>query len=100
MENKDIWNNIETKNLVKAFLLPKSEKQMKLFLRDILTEKEINEFSKRLKAAFLLNEKIPYKEIEEKTSLSSRTIARISKWLSAKNGGYDYILKNFKNNKK
>jgi len=55
MENKDIWNNIETKNLVKAFLLPKSEKQMKLFLRDILTEKEINEFSKRLKAAFLLN---------------------------------------------
>ena len=51
------------------------------FLRDLLSEKEILEFSRRLEVAILLDKKVPYSQIEEKTKMSSTTIARISKFL-------------------
>jgi TrpR-related protein YerC/YecD len=52
------------------------------FLRDLLSEKEILEFSNRFKVAQMLEEKVSYKQIEEKTKVSSTTIARISKFLN------------------
>jgi TrpR-related protein YerC/YecD len=52
------------------------------FLRDLLSEKEILEFSNRFKVAQMLKEKVSYKQIEEKTKVSSTTIARISKFLN------------------
>ena len=58
------------------------------FLRDLLSEKEILEFSNRLKVAQMLEEKVSYKQIEEKTKVSSTTIARISKFLNWDNKGY------------
>ncbi len=89
---KNIWDKEINKNLAKSFLLLENEKESQNFLRDLLTESEINEFSKRLETAFLLTKKISYKEIEKATSLSSTTIARISKWLSQDNDGYQNIL--------
>lgn len=58
------------------------------FLRDLLSEKEILEFSRRFKVAKMLEENISYKEIEEKTKMSSTTIARISKFLKWDNFWY------------
>lgn len=66
------------------------------FLRDLLSEKEILEFSRRFEVAKMLEEKISYTKIEEKTKMSSTTIARISKFLKWENRWYTnaiYTLK-------
>ncbi|MFA6445987.1 MAG: YerC/YecD family TrpR-related protein [Candidatus Paceibacterota bacterium] len=78
--------------LIEAILALKNPKEAKSFLRDLMTEGEIEEFSKRLLTAKMLTDKISYIEIEKKTGLSSTTIARVSKWLSGKGGGYKTIL--------
>ncbi len=69
-----------------------TEDQAKRFLRDLMTEKEIKEFAKRLKAAEMLTKKISYSIIEQETGLSSTTIARVAKWLKGKEGGYRTII--------
>ena len=86
------WNNKQKKRLIQAILALESENEAKRFLRDLMTEKEIDEFAKRLQAAELLSEKVPYSVIEEKTGLSSTTVARVSKWLNGKEGGYKTII--------
>ena len=58
------------------------------FLRDLLTETELQEFAQRLEIAKMLSDKVPYKTIEEKTGASSTTVARVKKYLDGKRGGY------------
>ena len=86
------WKNEKNKELVRAILALTTEDEAKRFLRDLMTVKEIGEFSKRLKAAEMLTEKIPYSAIEKETGLSSTTIARVAKWLNGKGGGYRTII--------
>ena len=57
-----------------------------------LTEKEIKEFANRFKAAEMLIEQTPYFEIVKQTGLSSTTVARVSKWLNGKEGGYRTVI--------
>ncbi len=90
---KNNWDNKKTKDLIKVILALKKENEAKIFFRDLLTEKEIIEFGNRWYAANMLSEKISYKDIEKETGLSSRTIARISKWLKTGKGGYRKMLK-------
>lgn len=84
--------NSKTEELSKAIALLKTSAEVKLFLRDLLTETEINEFSNRWLAARLLSKNISYTRIQKQTGLSSATIARISKWLNGKLGGYRLII--------
>jgi len=86
------WNNKENKQLIKAILALKTTDEAKRFLRDLMTEKEIVEFTKRFQTAEMLTAKIPYSIIEQKTGLSSTTVARVSKWLNGKQGGYKTII--------
>jgi len=83
----------KTKFLYQALLSLNNEEECAKFLRDLLTEAEIREFSNRLAVAKMLQEKVPYLVIEEKTGMSSTTIARIQKWLTNGMGGYELILK-------
>ncbi len=87
------WNSPENKALIGAFLSMRTPAEMRRFMRDILTENEIEEFSKRLLTARLLTEKVPYSEIEKRTGLSSTTIARVAQWLRKGAGGYKLVLK-------
>jgi TrpR-related protein YerC/YecD len=82
------WNNQKTEELLRAVLSLKNLEESKSFFRDLLTEKELVEFGNRWQAAQMLEKKITYAEIGKKTGLSPRTIARISKWLNGKLGGY------------
>ena len=91
------WNTRENKQLVDAILYLKNEDEAKRFLRDLLTPQEIEEFSKRLEAARMLNKQVEYSTITEKTGLSSATIARISKWLKGSLGGYRLVLERISN---
>jgi len=63
------------------------------FFRDLLTETEIREFAERWKVARMLWQGVPYTSIEEETGLSSRTIARVHKWLKRGKGGYTMMLR-------
>jgi len=62
------------------------------FMLDLLTEKEILEFSRRFEVAKMLEDGISYARIEKKTGMSSTTIARISKALNSENMGYRNAL--------
>ena len=87
------WDNRKTEDLIDALLALKNSGEAKLFLRDLLTEKELLELGNRWKAAQMLFGKIAYTKITEETGLSSTTVARISQWLKKGMGGYTLMLK-------
>ncbi len=86
------WNKKENNQFLNAVLALESKDEAKRFLRDLMTESEIEEFAKRLEAARLLSKNTQYAAIIELTGLSSTTVARISKWLKGSLGGYRLIL--------
>lgn len=86
------WKIQRKQLLVQAFLSLKNADDVQRFLRDLLTENEIDEFSKRLQTAEMLTSKIPYSQIIKKTGLSSTTVACVSKYLNGKEGGYRNVL--------
>lgn len=86
-------HNKNVSTLLRAFLSLNNEKECWKFLRDLLTEAEIKEFSNRWKVARMLDQKISYEEIAKETGMSSTTIARVNKWLMHGKGGYRLVLK-------
>jgi len=91
---QSVWTLPEAENLITAFLTIDTPELMRLFLRDIMTEKEITELSKRLKAAKMLIDSAKYTDVAQETGLSSRTIARISDWIKKDTGGYREVIAN------
>ena len=89
---KLIWNNKKTDALLQAFLALKNKQEAKKFLRDLLTEDEILEFSNRWQTARMLSNNISYATIRGKTGLSPRTIARRSSLLQSVKCGYKLML--------
>ena len=85
-------NTLQINSLVEALLALKNQAEMKKFLRDLLTEKEIEEFARRWQAAQMLDQKVPYSAIVKATGLSSTTVARVSQWLNKGMGGYRLLL--------
>ena len=83
----------EIEDLYTAILRLESLEECRRFFRDLLTEYEIKEFVKRWKAARMLANGIPYTQIEEETGLSTRTIARVGRWLKQGKGGYAMMLR-------
>lgn len=86
------WKKSANNALVEAVLALKSPDEARRFLRDLLTEGEIEEFAKRLRTAAMLTDKIPYSWITRQTGFSSTTIARVSRWLRKGEGGYGLII--------
>jgi TrpR-related protein YerC/YecD len=84
---RDIDNLYETINRLESL------DECRKFFRDLLTETEIREFAERWKVARMLWQGVPYTVIEKETGLSSRTIARVHKWLKRGKGGYLMMLR-------
>lgn len=82
-----LWNR-DANDVVESILKLKSPQEARRFLRDLLTEDEIRMIAARWRVAKMLDAGKSYRQIEEKTGLSSRTIARISHWLQSGKGGY------------
>jgi TrpR-related protein YerC/YecD len=87
------WDNELTDDLVRTLRSLPTADATKQFLRDLLTEAEMREFGLRWRVAVMLEQEVPYSEIERSTGMSSATIARISKWLKTGTGGYRLALK-------
>ncbi len=86
------WKSPHNKRLIEAVLALENPEEAERFLRDLLTEGEIEEFGKRFQTAELLSNNVSYSIIEEKTGLSSTTVARVSKWLKGEGGGYRSVI--------
>ena len=86
------WKDSKNQRFVEAVLSLETPKETQAFLRDLLTEGEIAEFSKRFYAAEMLSSNVSYSQIEKETGLSSTTVARVSKWLNDGMGGYKGII--------
>ena len=86
------WESKENRRLLQAILSLETLNEAKCFLRDLMTERELEEFAKRIKTAEMLSKKVPYSVIEKKTGFSSTTVARVSKWLNNGEGGYKKIF--------
>lgn len=96
---EDTWMNHDTEALFGAILKLKHVDEAKKFFRDLLTEKEIEEFGQRWKVARMLAEGTIYTTISKETGMSSTTIARIHKWLKKGEGGYRLVLERLKENR-
>ena len=92
------WKTPRLKKLSQAFLSLKTEAELLNFLRDLCTLEELEEMSRRWEAVRLLEAGASYREIAEKTSLSTTTVTRIAHSLRHGEGGYQAALK--KSNKK
>ena len=79
-------------DLLIAILALRNSDEALAFFRDLLTEPELIECSKRWQTAKMLSESLSYVDIVRETGLSSTTVARVSKWLQGKEGGYRLIL--------
>lgn len=90
------WKTPEIKNLVAAFAALNDPKDVQNFLRDLCTLEELGEMSKRWAAVRLLEAKMPYRLIAEKTGLSTTTVTRIAHWLRNGEGGYAAALRQSK----
>jgi TrpR-related protein YerC/YecD len=87
------WLNKDSEDLFKAVLGLRNLEETQRFFRDLLTEKEILEFSNRWKVARMLDKGYKYDAIEDEVHMSSTTIARIHHWLRSGMGGYRLALK-------
>lgn len=85
--------NKKVKELYSAILSLQNKRELNAFLRDLLTDEELQEFGNRWKVALMLSSHKTYLEIEHETGMSSTTIARISKWLEKGMGGYKLAIK-------
>mgnify|MGYP001582882926 CR=1 FL=1 len=86
------WKTPKLKKLATILLSFKDAGMLLNFLRDLCTLEELEEMSSRWEAAQLLRRGIPYRDIAEKTGLSTTTITRVAHWLHHGEGGYRAAL--------
>ncbi|MCA9381900.1 hypothetical protein KC660_00650 [Candidatus Dojkabacteria bacterium] len=86
------WLNENSKDLFTTIANLNDLEEVANFMRDLLTIKEIDTLSSRWRAARLLQQGVPYTEIEKQTGLSSATIARVNQYREYGMGGYKKAL--------
>lgn len=86
------WRNDETRSLFEAIVGIGDVDAAARFFRDLCTRQEIEELSARWLVVRLLNEGLPYREIHDRSGVSTTTITRINDWLRHGTGGYAEAL--------
>ena len=89
--------NQEIDHLFEAILTLETLEDCYRFFEDLCTPKEIEEMSKRMKAAKMLSDGKIYTEVAEKTGLSTATISRVSRCIKDGDEGYTAVLERMKN---
>lgn len=90
-DERTLWS-ADADRLVDTLLRLRDRDEARRFIRDLMTADEISMVVERWRVARLLDEGVSYREIEARTGASSRTIARISRWLRSGSGGYRSLL--------
>ncbi len=82
--------------LFKAILLLENEEECYRFFEDISTVSELKSMAQRLEVAKMLDQKMTYTDIAEKTGASTATISRVKRCLFFGADGYRLILDKLK----
>ncbi|MFZ6015635.1 MAG: YerC/YecD family TrpR-related protein [Patescibacteria group bacterium] len=90
------WKTAKLKRLAQALLTIDTEAEMLGFLRDIATLEELEALSSRWEVVLQLEDGKSYRDIAEKTGVSTTTITRIAHWLNHGEGGYKAALEKLK----
>lgn len=88
----DNWKTTASGELLGAIVSLETVDEAAAFMRDLCTRKELEEMSNRWEAVKLLDQGIPYRDISDRTGLSTATITRINQWLQHGTGGYRSML--------
>ncbi len=84
--------NTQTERFISAVLSLRSREECRRFFSDILTVRELADFSQRLEVARLLRNGVNYVDIAAATGASTVTISRVSKSIATSEGGYATVL--------
>lgn len=94
MSNETNAKNMEL--LAQALLKLRNTEEIKIFVKDLLSNAEQESIAARVNIALMLDEGIPYTQIERETGASSATIAKVSENLKYGNDGYKLIIERLK----
>jgi TrpR-related protein YerC/YecD len=79
--------------LYEAVLALSSPADCAAFFSDLCTPAELEALAGRWKVARLLDQGLPYREISEKTGISTATVTRVARCLTyGRDGGYRRVL--------
>lgn len=84
----NITDKFSVDELIKAILSLKTEDELKAFLEDICTIKELRDLAQRFEVASLLYNGTNYNGVSAETGASSATISRVNRCLMYGTGGY------------
>ena len=79
--------------LYETFASLKTPEDVKVFLDDVCTYKEVEQMAQRVTAARLLRENNTYAKVIEQTDISSATLSRVSRCIQHGSGGYRKFIK-------
>lgn len=82
----------DLQDLYKAISGLKTKEEAAKFLADLCTPAELMAMADRWKAARLLREGFSYREIYEKSGVSTATVTRVARCLTLGAGGYRLVL--------
>lgn len=74
------------KDLIQALLKCADEAEMQSLLEDLCTPKELESIAERWQVARLLEQEIPYREIYQRTGVSTATVTRVARALKEGRG--------------
>ena len=74
--------------LMQAVLAMRTVDECRDFFRDLCTPAELQALADRWTVVGLLQDGLPYREINRQTGVSVTTIGRVARYLAAGNGGY------------
>ncbi len=92
----DMIRTPDNEHLFEAILKLNTLEECYCFFEDILTIKEMEAISQRLKVAEMLDAKRNYQEICRETGASTATISRVNRCLLTGSGGYRMMLDKLK----
>jgi TrpR-related protein YerC/YecD len=86
------WKTDDTERLSRVFLSLTTPDEIAMFLRDLCTHRELTEMAHRWLTVRLLDQGLSYRDIAERTGVSTATITRVAQWLNRGTGGYQLVL--------
>ena len=89
-------NNEATERLIKAMLTLKTPEELRAFLDDICTIKELQDLAQRFDVACKLQSGANYNAVSAATGASSTTISRVNRSLLYGKDGYELVLERLK----
>ena len=79
---------LSERSLLAAVTTLKNVDEARAFFRDLCTPAELQALADRWAVVGLLQQGLPYREIQRHTGVSVTTVGRVARYLSSGNGGY------------